>query len=276
MIVSSSIWKNCLLLFVSLFIISVIKAGVECANRLYYNSRHLMKILHKKIVHVIKLETISMKETNKKIESFELGDFEFAFKQQYDKITDLLQRFTNVISKYLTRYRNKDISVCVKLFCERIPFNKNFENSYVYTVARSNNTSEKRSLEDEKTKIKTNSAYIEICEGRKSFFGCGDLKHKKDYKNNSLNWSSKHSYNSTLVIPIRFYKKTTSLANNSTNINVSIDIIGFICIDSKANLKVWESKDSFEYHFLSLFADILYIYLNDFYNFFTNENRKAS
>lgn len=114
-----------------------------------------------------------------------------------------------------------------------------------------------------------NTDFTNLCKGQIVFFGSSDLHKITDsgqYINDSRNWEE-NKYTSTLVTPIRYYNNDIY---NSRTRNIKPDIIGFLCIDSKDEIKEWEYSDSFELQLLAAFSDVLYVYIKEFYKCFEN------
>ncbi len=164
-----------------------------------------------------------------------------------------VKEYINELSTYLTNYRNSTISACIKIFKRRNRNRNEFQSEEIITLARSSNTEYERNNQKQ-TFVGQNTDFTNLCNGQIIFFGSSNLNKINEsghYINDSVNWESK-KYTSTLVTPIRYYNDNYG---NQRNINIKSDIIGFLCIDSKDEIKEWESSDSFELQMMAVFSD---------------------
>lgn len=206
----------------------------------------LLKMLHFKFVHDIRSKIVEVnyllpKRISKAQKDDE--DMKIVYNKELEKLKNNIAPYVNALGDYLTSYRNKKISVCIKTFLNGSVNKQDYMDEEIITIARSKNTKNSRNKKTYHAIVKKNSDFIDLCYGRSSFFGKTHLKQLYNsglYKNDSPNWW-KH-YNCTLVAPIRYYNKD----NENTNINIDIDVIGFLCIDCKEDILEWEKADSFE------------------------------
>lgn len=247
------------------FIYNAIMAKVEGMNRM----SELLYMIHVDFVHDIRSKIVetdvylterlrNAEKTNETIDDI--------YNDELEKLKDNIQPYVDVLGKYLTSYRNKKISVCVKTFLNGKTNKSDYMNEELITIARSANTKKLRSSSHH-SYVKNNTDFIDLCCGQSSFFGRANLRRLSDeglYKNDTPKWWKK--YNSTLVTPIRYYNKD----KKNKNVNIDIDVIGFLCIDCKDNVYEWEHSDSFEVQLLAIIADSLYTYIRVFYNCFEN------
>ena len=108
-----------------------------------------------------------------------------------------------------------------------------------------------------------NSDFKHLCDGTNIWYHGVDLKskyEKHEYENEADEKDWQQKYNSTIVVPIRYY-------NINENISVN-DILGFLCIDSKKIIKNWDDANSFELQYRAIFADSIYTYIKLFRRMF--------
>lgn len=220
------------------------------------------EFVHKTRNHMHKLNNIQTEVKELKGDSVKYDEI---YTREFEKVKEILQPVVNCISDILSDYLKQNISTCIKIFTldelKEHPVDR-----HVTTFVRSHNTDSNRISDDaDFIAVKKNTDFKRLCNG-KAVFGCGDLKFLHDtssYENDSDNWQSK--YNSSLVVPIR-YKPEVSIKKDS-----KIYILGFICIDSKEKNIQWEDRNCLEVQLLGMFADTIYMYLNDFKNCFLGE-----
>lgn len=186
--------------------------------------------------------------------------------KMFQELVNNLQPYVDFLANHLTEYCNSTISVCIKLV--------KYDTNFAMTINRSKNTRQDRQKENEDVNINNNDDFKFLVNGRATFYGKSNLK--DEYENDKYNvgddykiWSKK--YNSTLIVPIRYYSKKS----NHNNVNVDFDIVGFLCIDSKDNIADWENNNSYELNLLASFADTMYIYIKkyrDLYYLYDSED----
>lgn len=232
----------------------------------YHRQKDLANFIHIKLIHDIRYKIVELENINNRLEKYahdnDIKSIEKDYIIELDNLKRTLCSYIDSLSVYLSQYRDDNISVCIKLFSKRDRRRTDFLNERIITIARSSNTKEIRT-NDDNTIVGNNTDFANLCNGQSIFFGCANLSEKESaglYCNDSTNWE-KGLYNSTLVAPIRYNAKDSKSSNNT----VKPDIIGFLCIDSKKNVYEWENQDSFELQLLAIFADSLYIYIKEFY-----------
>lgn len=256
------IFLLCLISLFIKFIISCLKSRIM----VYTVQKKLATFIHTQLVHDIRHKIVELENITKRLETYknngDMNAIENDFKIELENLKKSLTTYINSLSKFLSEYRNDTISVCIKLFLKRDRGRTDFMNERIITIARSENTKAIRDT-DEITIVGKNTDFGNLCNGQSIFFGCCGLAEKESagvYSNDSSNWKKRY-YDSTLVAPIRYNAKD----NNNSNNTVKPDILGFLCIDSKKEIKEWENQESFELQVLAIFADILYIYIKEFY-----------
>lgn len=180
----------------------------------------------------------------------------------FDNLKNNLQEFVDSISDYLSKYNNDTISVCIKTINSGQNEVKDLDKK-ARTLVRSRNTDRERKRTNEDITIGKNTDFIHLCDGTNIWFHGVDLKAKyesNEYMNEAEanDWQSK--YNSTIVVPIRYYN-----ANDETPTH---DILGFLCIDSKNIIQEWDNINSFELQYLAIYADTIYTYIKLFRRIF--------
>ncbi len=180
----------------------------------------------------------------------------------YDNLISDLQDFVDLISDYLSS-RNRDIiSVCIKTIN---PGQDNISNlnKRAKTLVRSKNTKRDRKRTNENVTLGKNSDFKHLCDGTNIWYHGVDLKskyEKHEYENEADEKDWQKKYNSTIVVPIRYY-------NVDENVSIN-DILGFLCIDSKEIVKSWDDVNPFELQYLAIFADSIYTYIKLFRRLF--------
>lgn len=175
-------------------------------------------------------------------------------------VDDLAER----LSTYY--FFRKNVSVCIKLLYAS---NDIEANTQFYTYARSENTRESRNDVDADSdgrclhKVSETSYYDSILSGRVRFFASGHLWRSETTRNllNKIagnlrlpsNWrmlplKNSHEkywkrYKSTIVFPIRIEKKYLEKQTTSVGEKGGYDFIGFLCIDTKNNMRRWHMKN---------------------------------
>lgn len=237
---------------------------IKSQSASFQAQRDLSFFIHTQFVHDVRCKIVELENISQYLEKYKHDPkkIEDNFKKEWDVLKNNVGNYVNVLSEYLSAYRNDTISVCVKTFAKRLRHRTEFMNERIITIARSSNTRKERQTSDN-TIVKNNTDFYNLCNGQSVFFGCSNLSEKEtagQYSNDSTNWTKK-CYDSTLVAPIRYNTKDSQNSNN----NIKPDILGFLCIDSTHIIEEWESQDSFELQTLAIFADILYIYIKEFY-----------
>lgn len=180
----------------------------------------------------------------------------------YDNLIINLQNFVDLIADCLSSYNKDIISVCIKIINSGQDGVDNLDKK-AKTLVRSKNTKRERIRTNENVILSQNTDFKHLCDGTNIWYHGVDLKRKyekHEYENEAHQNDWQKKYNSTIVVPIRYYN-----TNDSVPIN---DILGFICIDSKNIIKNWDRSDSFELQYLAIFADSIYTYIKLFRRLF--------
>ena len=213
--------------------------------------------LHKEFIHDIRDNIKELDEKKQYSKENNSKMRQYIKDSMFQDISNRFQEYVDLLSEYLSTYSNSIISVCVKI----VKFdNEDLANPCAITLARSSNTKNKRLKDDENVYIKQNSDFNYLYEGRNTFYAKSDLLKAHTEGNYIVSdsvdvWSKK--YKSTIIVPIRYYSKHS----RHNNIDMSLDIIGFLCIDSEDRMEHWEREDTFELNLLAIFADTFYTYL---------------
>lgn len=228
------------------------------------------KMIHLIFIHNTRSKIVELDELSDRLKlAVENEDnIDDIYNEELEKLKKNIQPCVDELGDFLSRYRDEKVSVCVKTFVNGSRYKKDYMEESLMTIARSKNTRKSRTS-SHLSIVGKNSDFIDLCYGKSMFFGKCGLKDKYDnglYKNDSPEWWKK--YNSTLVAPIRYFNKD----GIKGNINIDIDVIGFLCIDCKKDIKEWEFRDSFELQLLAIIADSLYTYIRLFFNCFDNIN----
>lgn len=252
-------------------VIRIIYVGIKSKAEAFYIQRKITEFLHQQLIHKIRNNIVELEPLSIKLHNFSKDNNIDAISECYNtEIITLkknLKEYIDSLSLYLSKYRGSTISICIKVFKKRDRNRSEFQSEEIISLARSSNTESERN-NSKKTYVGQNTDFTNLCKGQIVFFGSSNL-HKINesgqYINDSKNWEE-CKYTSTLVTPIRYHN------NDSSNDNKYIkpDIIGFLCIDSKDEIKEWENSDCFELQILAAFSDILYVYIKEFYNCFEN------
>ncbi len=254
---------------ISLIILSVIlvcsirktgKKGIE-ANSIVYN---IMYKLHNDLIHKIRNATYELYNAKEKLKAYQNNQDAIQELQMhtFDNIINNLQDFTDTIADYLSKYNKDTISVCIKVI-DSGQENIDNLNKTAKTLVRSKNTSRDRKRINEGITVGKNTDFKHLCDGTNIWYHGVDLKKlyemgQYETEADVRDWQSK--YNSTIVVPIRYYD-----TNNGTPIH---DILGFLCIDSKNKIEHWDDTHSLELQFLAIFADSIYNYIKLFRRIF--------
>lgn len=226
------------------------------------------RMIHINFIHdirsnIVELDTLSEKLNNIDLEN---ANIDKIYNEELEKLRNNIQPYVDILAEYLSSYRNDTISVCVKIMKDGNRYNSDYLDKELITLARSKNTKTYRKT-SRNSIIRNNSDFIELSLGKSMFYGKCNLKKLYDdniYLNDSPEWWK--YYDCTLVAPIRYYNKDRIKGK----VDIDLDIIGFLCIDCKNNIKEWESSTSLELQLLAIVADSLYTYIRLFYNCFEN------
>ena len=191
----------------------------------------------------------------------------------------------NNLSEFLSKHYNQNISVCLKTF---IKDTYNLKNAEYFTFCRSENTIHERqgfNRKNDPQKISENSYYNSIICEKEGYFACGHLRRSELIKKflhiffkkiEPLKNSHKEywrKYKSTIIVPIRMDIENKRYKNDEEH-ECQYEILGFLCIDSKKNMRMWNIKDItpyskrnrdvWIYYLLSQISNILYCYLEKY------------
>lgn len=252
------------ILLVSLLIILVLairKTGKKELKTGDY-TYNVIKRLHLDFAHKLRDGIYNLYLKNERVIELKQNNNTEAIKEvqgrAFDNLISDLQNFVNLIADCLSELNNDTISVCIKTIN---PGQANIDNlnKKAKTLVRSGNTKRGRDRPDEVVTLGRNTDFKHLCDGTNIWYHEVDLKskfEKHEYENeaDAEDWQNK--YNSTIVVPIRYY-------NNTLN-----DILGFICIDSKNTKEKWSDENSFELQYLAIFADSIYTYIKLFRRLF--------
>ena len=242
------LWSLCV--FIRTAFVARIKNEKRCSD--------LVKMIHENFIHSIRSHIVELDVLQDKIGNCNSDNK--LFEEELDRLKRNIQPYVDTLESYLSNYRNQKISVCVKTFLDRSQNKNDYLNEELITIARSKSTKKSRTFNN-RSVVGKNSDFIDLCCGKSTFYGKSGLKELYDsglYQNDSPNWWK--NYNSTLVAPIRYYGKDGVIGK----MNINFDIIGFLCIDCKEDIKEWESINSFELQLLAVLADSLYVYIKKF------------
>lgn len=256
-----------LLLLLTLFILimTIRKTGKQ-EIQTGLTTYNLINKLHNDFIHKIRNAIYELHLLNEKIIKYRAEGNQDAIQEVHshaiDNLSNNLQNFVNSIADYLSTYNNDTISVCIKTINPGQNDLEDFDKK-AKTLVRSHNTDRERKRSNEDITIGKNTDFIYLCKGTNIWFHGVDLKSQYDndkYFNEAeaKDWQSK--YNSTIVVPIRYYN-----ANDRKPIN---DILGFLCIDSKNIIHRWDDINSFELQYLAIYADTIYTYIKLFRKIF--------
>lgn len=238
------------------------KQEIESRN----DSLNTVTKLHNDFIHKIRDGIYELHMVNKKLIIIKESNNEEAMQEMrlhaFDNLIRNLQDFVNSISDFLSHYNDDTISVCIKIINSGQENVDNLDKK-AKTLVRSKNTIRERNRPNENITIGKNSDFTHLCDGTNIWYHGIDLITKynnHEYMNEAPkeDWQSK--YNSTIVVPIRYY---------NTNYGELIhDIIGFLCIDSKNIVADWDDNNSFELQYLAIYADSIYTYIKLFHRIF--------
>lgn len=262
-------------LFVVVFVIClivifvrIVSEGIKNKARGLYIQRKLTEFIHKSLIHRIRDKIVELEPVSEKMQGYFKSSNSDAIEECYmaelNKLKSNLKKIIDELAEYLTKYRQTEISVCIKIFKNRDRNRNEFQSEEIIPIARSSNTEQKRK-NDKQTIVGHNTDFTNLSKGQMIFFGSSNLQQINEsgqYINDSENWEA-NKYTSTLVTPIRYNN-----INANDGIRIKHDIIGFLCIDSEEVIKEWENADSFELQLLATFSDILYVYIKEFYKCF--------
>ncbi len=233
--------------------------------------------LHKYYFHNMRNHIYQLEETEHllpKAVHCDINKFERYYNDEYKKLENIAQDCVNQVSEVindfmgLPRNDKKSICACIKMI-SIYEKNKPIAKRSLITLARSQNSSHKRIQKNKKDIIGENTDFLDLSEGfRNYYYGVGlREKYKKgEYANSTIDFS----YESTIVVPIRYTSLKREIKRNKKQIEINVkndvDIVGYLCIDTEKKLTDWENNAEVKniVKILALYADTLYIYLSAF------------
>lgn len=261
---SNGIISIILVILIIVLIFAIRKTGkrkIETGSSVY----NIIRDLHNELVHKIRNATCELYIVKEKLESYHDNPDAINELQMhtFDNIINNLQNFTDVIAEYLSKLNNDTISVCIKVIDSGQENVANLDRT-AKTLVRSKNTDRDRKRLNESIVIGKNTGFKHLCDGTNIWYHGVNLKKlyedgKYEADVNIHDWQSK--YNSTIVVPIRYF-------NTNKNGNPINDILGFLCIDSKKEVKYWDNVQSLELQYLAIYADSIYNYIKLFRKIF--------
>jgi hypothetical protein len=264
-----NLWTILFIIGIVLIFVRLIYVAIKSRTESNDMQRKVTKFLHQNLIHKVRNDIVELEILTPVLIKYVNDGNNDALLEFYDKellvLKSKLKGYVDCLASYLTKYRSNEISVCIKVFKNRDRNRTKFLEEEIITFARSSNTEKERNNSNITT-IGANTDFANLCRGQIVFFASSNLnkiEKSGQYINDSVNWKNS-KYISTLVIPIRYYNNAVTNNNN----NIKSDVIGFLCIDSKEEIIEWESSNSFELQLLASFADILYVYIKEFYNCF--------
>lgn len=250
------------LIILALTIRKVGKKELQVNNSSY----NIISKLHYEFAHKLRDGIYNLYLMNKRVNELKdknnMEAIQEVQERAFDNLILDLQNFVDLISDCLSTYNKDIISVCIKTIN---PGQENIDDldKQAKTLVRSQNTKRDRRRPNENITLGKNSDFKYLCDGTNIWFHGVDLKtlYEEDkYENEADEKDWQRKYNSTIVVPIRYY-------NVSDKVSVN-DILGFLCIDSKNIVKTWDDADSFELQYLAIFADSIYTYIKLFRRLF--------
>lgn len=243
---------------------------IEIINCLHENYIHNMRN------HVHRLEEIEEElsdcgEDTKMLERYyniEYRELEKVAQQCVNQVSDIMNEVMGMPSA-----GGNSICTCIKMI-SIYEKDKPISERSLITLARSYNSPRKRKQINKKDIIGANTDFLDLSEGYRNYYYGINLKDKfkkGEYYNSTPNFS----YESTVVVPIRFADlhskvNVTHSDNKKRNIEINVendvDIVGYLCIDAEKVFHSWEKSQEVEaiVKILALYSDSLYIYLNAF------------
>lgn len=264
---SNGILSILLIVLLIVLILTIRKAGKQQIAAGMDVQKFLYK-LHNDLIHIVRNEICDLYVDRDKRQQYKDNTqaLEELQVHAFDKMKNNLQNFVDNVAEVLSKYNNGDvISVCIKII-ESGQDDKDILERTARTLVRSKNTGRERGRSNEKVTVGLNTDFKHLCEGTNIWYHGVNLKKLYDegkYKTEAeaKDWQSK--YNSTMVVPIRYWD-----AKKEPNLN---DILGFICIDSKNIIDHWDNEDALELQYLAIYADSLYSYIKLFRRIFNED-----
>ena len=219
------------------------------------------------------------------IHNKDIKEFENHYNNEYKRLGNITQECVNQVSDVINELMGMpekgrgSICACIKMISIHEKDKPIAERSLI-TLARSKNSSSKRKRKTEKDVIGKNTDFLALSEGYRNYYYGIDLR-KKFEKGDYINSTPNFSYESTIVVPIRYtnlepkVKVVSKGKKKQVEINVKndVDIVGYLCIDTEKVLYDWENNDEVKeiVKILAVYADTLYVYLSAFRRTFGKE-----
>jgi len=200
-------------------------------------------------------------------------------KDKSENVSNLSDTYKTRLSVLLTHlcdmmeiYCGQKVSACIKLITKS---SKNIDDIILTTFCRSNTSETIRGKYETNNLIKLvdNTDFLYIVDpnsdSNKNYFYQGNLKdyvkelkqQGKQYRNTNPNWED--DYIGTIVVPIQIEHKRLY----DSNLEESLHIIGFLCIDSKSSSAFLKRQEKANVDMLKSFADIIYILLSQYQHY---------
>lgn len=274
---------NCVIL--TLFVVKLVITLINSNKKNNHKLIDFVARLHRDYIHDMRNHIYALEKTKKEILNIDIQERSKEYEQLYNAefriLENVAQKCVDQISDIINEYMGmpgdgkSSICTCIKMVSV-FESEEEISQRSLTTLARSKNTSNKRKQSMAKNIVGQNTDFLDLSKGYRNFFYGVDLKNKfkkGEYNNSTPNFS----YDSTIVVPIRFadsasevsvlpsynYKKKRKV---EIKIKRDVDIVGYLCIDTEKKLHEWEDYDEVVkvVKILSIYADSLYVYLRSF------------
>ena len=181
------------------------------------------------------------------------------------KLVQYLKKCADELEQQLSDYYHKTVSASFKLVVSE---------TQLRTCTRGNNNLASRKIigepPPERTRtIQNNTAYKHIFIDQHSCFNSGDLsRYNSEHPDSKFRCERKRwrkFFLSTIVIPIRWHVPDDE----------SYKVIGVICVDCQTPIADWDTRDSFGYHTVAFYADLLFMSVKEFDNRMNANSRNS-
>lgn len=192
-------------------------------------------------------------------------------------LTDTYKSQLSIILSHLCdmmeKYCGQKTSSCIKLIAHP---DAKIDDITLTTFCRSTSSDTTRGMYEAHNEIKLvdNTDFLYIVDpnrdSNKNYFYQGNLKdyvkelkkqQDKQYRNTNPNWED--DYIGTIVVPIQIEHKRLY----DSDLEESLHIIGFLCIDSKSSSTFLKRQEKANVDMLKSFADIIYILLSQYQHY---------
>lgn len=196
------------------------------------------------------------------------------------EILQLVDSLANELSKVL----GSDIRACIKCLKYTALNEEDILKMNLVTFARSGlqNIDETMQEHLQPINIEENTDFSEIVKSsnnsrQRQYFYEKNLKKFDEklrskgekYRNTNLSWES--DYLTTIVCPIRLRRRTSDTDDSV----LKYDLIGFLCVDSMDEEAFCNEYSDFCFDLLKGIADILYVYLDRFIEYYNDIKREV-